>query len=264
MPPPSHDELLACAVDAARAAGDHALRNTHRRHEVAERFAHDVKLHLDAECQRIAEDVVRSAFPSHQVLGEEGGAATGGPEPLWVIDPIDGTVNYLHGLPLWCSSVAVRQGDRVVAGAVYVPAMKESYTATAGGAALRNGEPIRVSATPRLSEALVLTGLSKNISANLTTVDIFEAVSLKAQKTRIMGAAAVDICHVACGRADGYYEAGIYIWDVAAAGLIAERAGARVEVLANLTDVRLRYLCTNGPIHDELREVVVRALGLAG
>jgi myo-inositol-1(or 4)-monophosphatase len=257
---PNHADLLTCAVDAARAAGDHALRNIHRRGSVAARFDHDVKLHLDVECQRKAEGVIRGAFPLHRILGEEGGAFDRETAPLWIVDPIDGTVNFHHGMPLWCSSVAVRVGRSVVAGAVYAPVLRELYTATAEGPALLNGDPIRVSEIARLEDALVLTGLSKHINTNLPALDVLGEVSLKVQKARIMGAAAVDICHVACGRADGYYESGIYLWDVAAAGLIAQRAGGCAEVIEELTDVRYRYVCTNGKIHNDLKQVIVDAL----
>lgn len=257
---PSHSDLLVCAVEAACAAGNHALANVRRRNEVARRFEHDVKLHLDIECQKKAEEVIRNAFPSHPVLGEEGGSFDAAANMLWIVDPIDGTVNFMHGLPLWCSSVAVRAGGEVVAGAVYLPVMKECFTATLGGPAMCNGQPIHVSGTETLATALVLTGLSKNLGEDLHTFDVLKAVSLKVQKARIMGAAAVDICHVACGLADAYIEAGIYLWDIAAAGLIARQAGARTEVIEKLSDVRFRFLCTNGKIHHALREVVVGAL----
>ncbi len=254
------DDLLACAVDAARAAGLHAQSNFSRRHEVAERFAHDVKLQLDSECQRKAEQVIRRFFPGHRVLGEEGGEFEAGPAPLWIIDPIDGTVNFMHGLPFWCSSVAVRVGGEVVAGAVYLPALDECFTASSDEPAQCNGRLIRVSPTATLGESIVLTGLSKNIDENLHTLDILKAVSLRAQKARIMGAAAVDLCYVACGRADGYFESGIYLWDVAAAGFIAQKAGATVEIVERLSDVRFRYLCSNGLIHADLRGAIVQAL----
>jgi myo-inositol-1(or 4)-monophosphatase len=257
---PSHDDLLACAVEAAGAAGNHALANLHRRNEVAQRYAHDVKLHLDLECQKKAEEVIRNAFPSHPVLGEEGGSFDAAAELLWIVDPIDGTVNFMHGLPLWCSSVAMRAGGEVVAGAVYLPVMKECFTAMLGRPAMCNDEPIHSSETESLADAIVLTGLSKNIGENLRTFDVLKAVSMKVQKARIMGAAAVDICYVACGRADAYIEAGIFLWDIAAAGLIARQAGARTDVIEKISDVRYQYLCANGKIYDALREVVVGVL----
>ena len=248
--------LLAACVEAARAAGDHAHRDIHRRGEVVQRSAHDVKLKLDQECQAKAEEVIRGAFPQHAILGEEGGAYVNSDEPLWIIDPIDGTVNFMHGLPLWCSSVAVRAGGRVVAGAVYLPVLRECFKARCEEPATLNGEPIRVSEVRSLGDAVVLTGLSKHIGKDPVTLSTFEAISLKAQKTRLMGAAAVDICHVASGQADGYVETGIHLWDVAAAGFIAERAGARVEVLERFSDVCFRYLCTNGRLHEKLLDIV--------
>jgi len=257
---PSHTDLLAIAVEAVLAAGHHALTNIHRRNEVAQRFDHDVKLLLDSECQKKAEEVIRGAYPAHHILGEEGGSFDAGADVLWIIDPIDGTVNFMHGLPLWCSSVAVRSGGEIVAGAVYVPVMKECFTAALDRPAMCNGRPIQPSGTDRLADAIVLTGLSKNLDENLHTWEVLKAVSMKVQKARIMGAAAVDICNVACGRSDGYVEAGIYLWDVAAAGLIARQAGARTEILEKLSDVRFRYLCSNGKIHDALKDVVLSAL----
>jgi len=258
-----HDDLLACAVEAARAAGGHALANVGRSSAVAQRFAHDVKLELDFECQRKAEEVILHAFPQHKILGEEGGQLESGADFQWIIDPIDGTVNFSHGLPLWCSAVGVRQGSEVVAGAVYLPAMNECYTATFTGPALCNGQPIRPSETSRLEDVLILTGLPIDDDSNMPTLEILRALSPRVQKTRIMGAAAVDICFVACGRADAYFEYQIYLWDIAAAGLIARRAGARTEVIEQLTDVRCRFLVTNGKVHDGVKNIVRKALGNA-
>ena len=108
MSTPSPADLLACAVEAARAAGHHAVKNESRRGEVAQSLAHDVKLNLDTECQRKAEAVIRNAFPNHAMLGEEGASDGDASGPLWIIDPIDGTVNFSHGLTYWCSSIAVQ------------------------------------------------------------------------------------------------------------------------------------------------------------
>ncbi|MBN1268167.1 MAG: inositol monophosphatase [Kiritimatiellae bacterium] len=256
MKDPSLQELLDGAVSAARAAGDHALRHRDRRHEVAERTAHDVKLQLDRECQSVAEEVIHARFPSHAILGEEGTISKEPGAVCWIIDPIDGTVNFSHGLPQWCSAVAVRRGEEIVAGAVYVPAVGEMYTATIEEPARLNGEPIHPSTTPTLAEAMILTGLSKKMEENPLAFPQFEKLSRAVQKVRVMGAAALDICHVACGRADGYAESSIYLWDVAAAGLIARRAGARTEVLRQYSDVHMQFLCTNGRIHEQLKALV--------
>jgi myo-inositol-1(or 4)-monophosphatase len=254
------DKLLDVAVRSAQKAGQHAIKNYRRRKDITQRFEHDVKLELDLECQEKAEQVIRKAYPEHNILGEEKGTLTTGPEPLWIIDPIDGTVNFLHGIPLWCASVAVQVEGRIVAGAVFLPEMEECYTATIHHLSRCNGKLIHASEVKRLEDALVLTGLSKHVHTSPEAGDVFRAVSERAQKVRIMGAAAVDICHVACGRADGYIETGIYLWDVAAGGLIAERAGARIEVLEKIDALRMRFLCTNGHIHEPLKQIVTSAL----
>ncbi|MEM7395944.1 MAG: inositol monophosphatase family protein, partial [Verrucomicrobiota bacterium] len=122
---PNLNDLLACAVEAARRAGDHAQSQSHRRHEVLQRFDHDVKLNLDREAQDKAEEVIQHHFPHHAILGEEGEVAGESGEWRWVIDPIDGTVNFAHQMPLWCSSVAIQKNKKSVAGAVYVPPLNE-------------------------------------------------------------------------------------------------------------------------------------------
>ena len=249
-------QLLAVAIEAAYAAGGHALANFPRRHEVYQRYAHDVKLQLDLECQVRAAEVIRGHFPAHDFLGEEGGAYTDTDTPLWIVDPIDGTVNFSHGLPLWCSSVAVRQGDRVVAGAVFAPMLEQLYTATVDGPALCNNEPLQVSTVSRLEEAIVFTGIFKDQPLSM---NLFVSMSHAVQKLRIYGSAALDLCLLAAGRAEGYFESKIYLWDIAAAGLIAERAGAHVEVLEQYDPVSFRYLATNGLLHAPLKQLILSA-----
>lgn len=250
--------LLSCAVTAARSAGDYALRNIHKRVEITETFAHDVKLKLDSECQVCAESVIRSHFPEHVILGEENRSQR--PEmrsPFqWIIDPIDGTVNFSHGLPLWCCSIAVRYHEDIVAGVVYAPVLNELYTATTDQPSLLNGSTIQVSTVETLSKAIVLTGLDKDIDSVLPPFAIFEKIASDAQKARIMGSAALDICQVACGRADGYFESGIFIWDVVAAGLIVRQAGGKAEILGYENKNSLHFLATNGRIHAALKTLV--------
>jgi len=255
------DDLLEGAVAAARAAGNHALKNRARRTEVAARFTHDVKLQLDGECQQKAEEAIRARFPDHRILGEESAAQPAeGAAPLWVIDPIDGSVNFMHKLPLWCSSVAVMCEDMIVAGAVYLPEQKELYTATLERPAECNGKAIRVAETATLAESLVLTGISKTYESDPLALELLKTLSRKSQKGRLMGAAAVDICRVAAGQADGYVESGIYIWDVAAAGLVVEQAGGRVEALERAPGWKFKYfMATNGRINDEMKQVVQAA-----
>jgi myo-inositol-1(or 4)-monophosphatase len=257
-------DLLACAVEAARAAGGHALGNLHRRGEAVSRAAHDVKLKLDIECQHRAEAVIAAAYPAHRFMGEESAAErssdsddNNAASPYeWIVDPIDGTVNFSHGMPLWCCSVAVRRDRETLAGAVYAPAIGELYSATLDGPALCNGEPIVVSDINRLAAAMVTTGMDRLNEPGLAPFTFFNRIASHAQKARIMGSAALDLCFVARGRAEAYFEAEIFTWDVAAGGLIIRRAGGQTEILKACGQHKLRYLATNGHIHDELRALL--------
>lgn len=253
MKNPSNKQLLDVCVEAARQAGGHALKNILRRGEVARAFEHDVKLVMDSECQHIAERVVHSRFPDHAILGEEGSILKEHAYE-WIIDPIDGTANYARGLPGWCCSVAVRYDSEILAGCVFVPVLNECYTATADGPALRNGEPIHASPVAALDSATFFTGLTKDIDER--ALAFFNDAARAFHKVRIMGAAAIDTCHVACGRLDGYFEPGLYIWDIAAAGLIAERAGAVCTIWPRAEEHGIRYLCTNRHIHSAAHAMV--------
>ncbi|NQU40837.1 MAG: inositol monophosphatase [Lentisphaerae bacterium] len=269
-------DLLACATAAARLAGDHALANIHRRQDANAITHHDVKLKLDVECQAIVESAVRATFPDHDILGEEDDHGHVAPPPadgsdllwptpsdntLWVIDPIDGTVNFSHGLPLWCCSIGVLHNGRPIAGVVYAPALGELYAATCESPATRNGEPIHVSNTSAIREALVVTGVDRHKDKRVPPLSVFNAIAEHVQRPRIMGSAALDMCNVAAGRADGYVETGIFLWDVAAAALIVRQAGGQVETLQREPGFRLQCIATNGKIHADLKSIVLNALG---
>ena len=257
----SLDRLLLCAVEAATNAGNHALRNTSRRKEATAYFSHDVKLLLDQECQIRAEKTVKAFFPDHFILGEETAharkQAPGINDYEWIIDPIDGTVNFTHGLPAWCCSIAVRCGVDVLAGVVYAPELKELYTATIGTQSVMNGKKISVSDTRGLKKSLIMTGLDKNFDESMPPLEIFKTISLNVRKARVYGSAAWDLCAVARGISDGYFETGIYIWDIAAAGLIVKQAGGRVEQIQDFGNHRMSFLATNGHIHSNLKKLLM-------
>lgn len=253
-------DLLDCAVAAARAAGNHAADNVDRRTDIVRRAKHDVKLRLDIECQAHAASVILARYPGHRLLGEEdetpAGRAADDSEYEWIVDPIDGTVNFSHGLRRWCCSVAVRRAGHTLAGAVFAPALGDLYTATADGPALCNGGPLRVSTTAALSETLVYTGVDKTAHAALPAFAMFRAISANVQKTRVTGSAALDLCDVAAGRGDAYFESGIFTWDIAAGGLLVERAGGKTENLGSLGEHRLRFLAGNGRIDKALKRLI--------
>lgn len=256
MKVPALADLGAVARAAARAAGEHALQHQARRQEAMTRTAHDVKLVLDHECQAVAEGVIHRAFPHHHFLGEEGGSAGDGSQPQWIVDPIDGTVNFSHGIPYWCNSVAVSVEGRVVAGAVYAPVLEHLYAATAESEATCNDRPICVSDTGTLERALVLTGVERNFDQYPESNQVVTGVASRVQKLRLLGAAALDLCMVADGRADAFYESGLNLWDVAAAAHIVERAGGHTEVIARLPSGRLRFIAGNSLLFPSFRELL--------
>jgi len=249
--------LLDTAICAAEAAGHHALANKDRRKEANESFSHDVKLVLDLECQKIAEGIIASEFPGHGILGEEDirSNPNGGYE--WVIDPIDGTMNYTHGFPYWCASVAVRYNQKVLAGCVFAPEFNDYYTAHIDAPAKLNGEPIHASETQYLDESMIFTGISKHMSNHQDPhFTAFSRLALNTRKIRINGSAALDMCHVAEGHADGYFEPHLYLWDHAAAGLIAEQAGAVVSLYPLQHEPHAcGVICANQNLIDDLRAI---------
>lgn len=263
--------FLESAVLAARAAGDHARGQRSRTREVHQQFAHDVKLQLDLECQDKATRLLLDRHPDHAILGEEdveavaqavgtqaSASVTGARHPRfeWVIDPIDGTVNFFHGLPLWCSSVALRIDGVSVVGVVYAPELDELFTATLTEPARLNGEPIAASHTRDLAGALMLTGLTQKSEADATRVEVIAALAQHVQKVRVLGSAALDMCRVARGQADAYWEPAIHVWDMAASSLIVERAGGRGRMLQQHGTV-VNYVATNAHLLDEVVGLIV-------
>lgn len=253
--------LQAVATLAARRAGEHVLANLNRRLDVNSATRADVKHKLDVEAQQVATEVIRSAFPDHAILGEE---TCKEPLPesdyLWVIDPIDGTINFFHGLPWWNNSVAVRYRGKAVAGAVYSAEMHRLYEATSDGPALCNGVPIHVSETEDLNLAVFETG-ANGFNKGLPTFRFTSKLAELSQRIRVNGAAALDMCMVASGGAEGYFEPGIYHWDMAAASLIVERAGGRCSILREYGGYKLSFLATNAKLHDIYRRALQDLLG---
>jgi len=215
---------------------------------------------LDVECQRVAEEVIASEFPEHGILGEED-IRKGPVEGYeWIIDPIDGTINYAHGFPYWCASVAVRHHKKILAGCVFAPESNAYYTAHVEDSAKLNGEPIRVTEIDRLDQAMVFTGISKHMDSNPELhFKTFEALATHSRKLRINGSAALDLCHVAAGAGDGFFETSLYLWDYAAAGLIAEQAGASLSLYPHPTEPHgASVLCANENLIDSLRTIYTK------
>ena len=221
--------LLALAVEAAQEGGRVAAEGQAGVGVLDTKSSPtDVVTEMDRSVEELIRKRIHQARPGDPVLGEEGGAEDGGGAVRWIVDPIDGTVNYLYGRGEWAVSIAAEVGGEAVAGAVSVPAHGELYTAVLGGGAFCNGEPIAMAPAPPLELALVVTGFGYEPQRRAQQAEVLRAVLPRIRDIRRGGSAAVDICEMARGRADGYYERGLNQWDWAAAALIAREAGARV------------------------------------
>jgi myo-inositol-1(or 4)-monophosphatase len=246
-------DLLEHAVIAARTGGAYAASRLERRGDVITLSHHDVKLQLDVETQAEIESYLHGACPDHHFFGEESDRHEVKSGYTWIVDPIDGTMNYFRGIPYWNCSVAVAKDGRIVAGAVYAPMQDEMFTATVDGPAQCNGKEIRVSDVASLQESIIITaGLARLYDREEERLNSFLRLITSVSKFRILGAAALDLCYVACGRADALYEYRLNIWDTAAGGLIAERAGAITRKFDEESDVTSAYLVANPHLFERL------------
>ena len=219
---------LETAVAAARAAGSLLSENFGGKLTVNAFAAHDIKLELDEKAQELITQMILQRHHDHAIFGEEGVGGNQDSEFQWVVDPLDGTVNYFYGIPHFCVSVALRRKDEILVGVIYDPMREELFTAERGGAALLNGQPMLVSARGQLSEAIVSVGLAKVAQTIDLGLPVMQDLIHRVRKCRMMGSAALDLAYVACGRLDAYIEAGVRIWDVAAGVLMVEGAGGSV------------------------------------
>ena len=249
---------LEVAVAAAETAGE-VLRSGFGREQTV-KYKGDVDLvtEVDERAEGVIGEVLREAFPGYGMLAEEGGRRQGEGDSRWIVDPLDGTTNYAHGLPIFAVSIALERAGEVVLGVVHDPMRGETYVAQRGSGATLNGEPIRVSDTDEPIRALLVTGFPYDRADMRAAVGLFGRLTELTQGVRRLGAAALDLCYVAAGRLDAYYEKGLHAWDVAAGSLIIKEAGGRI------TDYRGRELdlegrevvASNGLLHPVLLEVI--------
>jgi myo-inositol-1(or 4)-monophosphatase len=248
------------AIDAARAAG-RLLRDelSGARHIAYKGSPTNLVTEMDQRAEALILERIRRAFPDDAILAEEQGAATGRSGRRWIVDPLDGTTNYAHGLPLFGVSIALESARRLVLGVVYDPARDELFVAERGGGATLNDAPIRVSATGALEQSLLVTGFPYNIRETAdTNLAEYAAFSLRARAVRRLGSAVIDLAYVACGRFDGYWELRLGAWDVAAGAVLVEEAGGRITGIdGGALDVDApTLLATNGMIHDVMLEAL--------
>jgi len=234
----SRSEVAACravAVDAAQAAGRLLMRSLGRvrRAQVAQKGVGDYVTALDHAAERAIIRIIHRRFPSHGIRAEESGRSRRAGAYEWIIDPLDGTTNYLHQFPAFCVSIALAREGRLVLGVVFDPLRDELFHGVRGRGAWRNRRPIRMPTSRRLSECLIATGFPFRIRGRLDVyLRSFRAIFLRCSGIRRAGSAALDLAYAACGRVDGFWEMGLSAWDMAAGALLVEEAGGRVSDFA--------------------------------
>jgi len=245
----SSTPLLQIAVTAAQAAGVVLRQNFGTVLEVNEFAAHDIKLDLDVRTQDLITEHLLGAFPDHAIFGEEGIAGNQASEFQWIVDPIDGTVNYFYGIPHYCISIALRERGEIILGVIYDPQRDELWHVERGGPATLNGKPIAVSTRTKLSDATLSVGFSKTKTTIAAGLPMLEKYVSRARKCRLMGSAALDLAYVACGRLDAYIEQSVSLWDVAAGKILVETAGGRFEMTERTdTPGKISVIASSGRI----------------
>jgi myo-inositol-1(or 4)-monophosphatase len=255
----SWDKYLEAAKEAAWRAGRMLKKNIDASREVSFKGIIDLVTNFDNQSQRMILKHLSTIFPDHGFLAEEGLSETKGSEFQWIIDPLDGTTNYAHRFPVFTVSIALEAKGKVVVGVVYDPMRGETFWAAKGEGAFLNGREIRVSSIDDLNKGLLATGFPYDIRVSeANNIVHFNNFLTRAQALRRCGSAAMDLCYVACGRFDGFWELKLKPWDMAAGALMVQEAGGRVSGFQNeeFSLSRSEILASNGLIHQQMVEVL--------
>jgi len=253
---------LAEVCEKASRAGGKVLSRWSGHFEVREKAPDDLVTEVDLASQKAIVDVLHSAFPDHGILAEESLDVPAGKDGFrWIVDPLDGTLNFVHGLPNYCVSVAVEQQDTVLAGTVFDPVTGACYTARRGGGAMLDGQALHVSRTEKLSQAMVAASFPPRVRRGMIEIDQFIDAVVCTRGIRRMGSAALNLCHLAAGRFDAYWATETHAWDIAAGMLLVEEAGG---VFTDLQGEKVdldhpKFVAAATPeLHGELLEMLNR------
>jgi myo-inositol-1(or 4)-monophosphatase len=248
---------LEVAISAAWEASGVLREGFGWQHSVRYKGEVDLVTEVDERAEQVIQEVLLEAFPSYGMLAEEGGVLVGEENARWIVDPLDGTTNYAHGLPIFAVSIALERAGETVLGVVHDPIREETYLAERGRGATLNGEPTRVSETDELIRALIATGFPYDRTEMPEALGLFGRFAALTRGIRRLGSTALDLCYVAAGRLDGYYERGIWPWDIAAGGLILEESGGKVtDYLGGKLNLEGREIvASNGALHPAMTKL---------
>ena len=247
------------AIDAAKSAGLLLKRNIGRGHTIEFKGVIDVVTEMDIKAEEMIMKTIRARFPEHGILTEESFEQKSGSGYRWIIDPLDGTTNYSHGFPVFCVSIALEMEGEIILGVVFNPMLNELFTAEKGKGAYLNNKRIRVSGISELTKSLLATGFPYDVRTSPdNNISHFANFAVRVQAIRRAGSAALDMCYVACGRFDGFWELKLKPWDTAAAMLIIKEAGGIVTDFKGsaFSLYSGETLASNGLVHDEMIEIL--------
>ena len=251
--------MLNFAIRVAKHAGRLLRDRVGTRIDIDHKGSINIVTDVDLASERLIREAISTHYPRHEILAEEGGLSESGSEYRWIVDPLDGTTNYAHGYPMFCVSIALECRSEVLLGVVYDPMRDELFAAEQGGGAALNNRSIHVSKTADLMQGLLSTGFPYDIkTSKLTNLDHWANFAMNAQALRRDGAAALDLCYVACGRFDGFWELNLSPWDTAAGALIVSEAGGRVSNFTGgiFSNYEPQIVASNGLIHERMIEVL--------
>jgi myo-inositol-1(or 4)-monophosphatase len=251
------ENYLDIAVEIAIESGRLIAQLSKQPHEISYKRKSDIVTEADQRSEALITERLRRYFPEHAIVAEEGGGKETGSDYCWYVDPLDGTTNFAHGFPVYCVTLALAYRDEVIAGVVYDPNREELFAAERGAGAYLNNQRISVSQTASLSESLLGTGFPPFASNHDLNLQFFFKLTHLSHGIRRAGAAALDLCSVATGRFEGFWELKLNPWDKAAGSLLVEEAGGRVSDLTGgpFSLLRDEIFASNGLIHDSMLEV---------
>lgn len=253
--------MIGVAIEAAKEAGNYLKFNVGRVRKIEMKSGEERNLvsEIDKTSEQKIIEIIKRHYPGHSILAEESGGSGISSDTKWIIDPLDGTTNFLHGLRIFCVSIAVEQRGTIVAGVVYDPNLDELFTAERGSGAYLNGKKLKVTDTAKLMDSMLVTGFPYDIAQNPDhAVEHFVNFLMAGQAVRRLGSAALDLAYVAAGRFDGFWEVNLNPWDMAAGVLFVQEAGGVVTDFAGKAQsiYQKQVLASNGKVHTAMLEVL--------